>query len=330
MFLSGEGVDEILIALYKELLIEGDSCGGTRGNIHEKLGVSFRIDNSRARISRSQDRGKPFSALGELLWYLSGSNRLSFIEGYIPQYRQDAEEGILHGAYGPRIHNMRGSINQLNNVVALLRDNPSTKRAVIQLFDASDIVQRYKEIPCTTALQFLIRDNRLVIVVTMRSNDAYKGLPHDVFCFSMIQEMLAARLEVEVGEYLHFAASMHVYDDSTDAMKVYLNEGHQKTEVMPPMPVGDPFEVIDSLMAAEEAIREGRTISASEYVGDPYWADIIRLLQVYWATRRQNAPGFEELETIEKEFHADVYRSFLQRRRKQRVIRNKKSNNGEC
>lgn len=326
MYLLGEGIDEILIKLYPILLAEGAANVGTRGEMHEKLGVSFRLTNPRARISRSQDRGKPFSALGELIWYLGGLDTLEFIKEYIPGYADDAEDGILAGAYGPRIHKMRGSINQLENVTRLLKENPTSKRAVIQLYDAEDISVHHKEIPCTTALQFVAREGRLNMSTTMRSNDAYIGLPHDVFCFTMLQEMMARRLKLDLGDYIHYSTSMHVYDDSIDAMKHYVHEGHQKTLQMPAMPSGDPFAITDSLLQAEAEIRAGRSIRAADFSGEPYWADIVRLLQVFWATKRRDAPGFEDLDDLKAEFHDDVYQAFLDRRLKKWTLRDAKVN----
>ncbi|MBA8845734.1 thymidylate synthase [Ochrobactrum sp. RH1CCR137] len=326
MYLCGEGIDEVLIDLYPVLLKEGAMNTGTRGDMREKLGVSFRLSNPRARISRSQDRGKPFSALGELLWYLGGLDTLEFIQPYIPGYTEDAEEGILAGAYGPRIHTMHGHINQLENVTRLLQAKSTSKRAVIQLYDAADLATDHKEIPCTTALQFVARDGRLHMFVTMRSNDAYKGLPHDVFCFTMLQEMLATRLELELGEYVHYATSMHVYEESILAMNQYVDEGHQKTIQMPPMPQGDPFSVTDTLMQAEGDVRAEKSIDAADYALEPYWADIIRLLQVFWATKRRDAPGFKNLERLKAEFHDQVYRTYLERRQKIRILRDAKAN----
>lgn len=309
-----EGIDDALIDLYKALLANGGANGGTRGGMIETLGVFFRLTNPRARISRSQDRGKPFSALGELLWYLKGSDRLDFIEPYIPPYADDAEDGALRGAYGPRFFAMRGEIDQLANVTTLLMKNSTSKRAVIQLFDASDIAKHYKEIPCTSTMQFFNRDNRLHLSVTMRSNDAYKGLPHDVFCFTMLQEMLARRLGCEVGEYFHYVGSMHVYDDCLEHMKHYIEEGWQKTVVMPPMPVGDPFDVVPKLLESESKIRAGEKVVAAEVFNEPYWADIVRLLQVFWSTRADASIPPETVDTLGKEFASDVFPTYLNRR----------------
>ena len=50
-----------------------------------------------------------FSSLGELLWYLTGDNRLDFMEPYIPRYRDESEDGVtVYGGYGPRLFRQRG------------------------------------------------------------------------------------------------------------------------------------------------------------------------------------------------------------------------------
>jgi thymidylate synthase len=150
--------------------------------------------------------------------------------------------------------------------------------------------------------------------VTLRSNDAYWGLPHDAFCFTMLQEMMARRLGVEVGEYLHYAGSMHVYGKFLDGMREYVSEGVQRTIEMPAMPSGDPFTIVDRLLDVERRLRAGATLDAGNEVGDPYWADIIRLLQVFWA--RKLAPDYlRRLDELRAELVSDSYRPYVDGRR---------------
>lgn len=196
--------------VYQALLKSPERNKGTRGDNTELLGVSLKLGRPRARLSRSEDRGHPFSALGELLWYLAGRNDLEFIEPYIPRYRREAEGGVLHGAYGPRLFRAGNAIDQIDNVTKLLRRRPWSRRAVIQLFGAEDLTRDFPEIPCTTTLQFHLREHCLHLTVCMRSNDAYWGLPHDVFCFTMLQEIMARRLDVQLGQYFHYVGSMPV------------------------------------------------------------------------------------------------------------------------
>jgi len=285
----GDTLDDVLLALYPAILKCGERVEGTRNPNLELTGATVEIRRPRARLSRTETRGNSFSCLGELLWYLSGSDSLEFIRRYIPMYANDSDDGVsIHGAYGPRLFNQRG-INQIDNVVTLLKERPGSKRAVIQLFNAEDISKRYLEIPCTTALQFLVRKGKLDLVVTMRSNDAYKGLPHDVFCFTMLQEILARMLGIDVGIYKHFATSMHLYEEDVGMAEQYVGEAYQARIEMPEMPAGDPWPAIKVLLAAEGEIRSGARPDANAYALDSYWTDLIRLLQVFEASRDDEA-----------------------------------------
>jgi len=313
MEIQGDSIDDILIELYENLPRDGVFNVGTRGKTRECLGVTLRLKNPRARLSRSETRGKSFSALGELLWYLSGKNDLAFIKEYAPLYEGDAEDGSIHGGYGPRLFRMRGDIDQVASVTDLLRKKPRTRRAVVQLFNAEDIKSEHKEVPCTTTLQFFIRDEKLHMAVTLRSNDACIGLPHDVFCFTMLQEMIARRLGIDVGEYIQFVGSMHVYIDDIDKLNAYIAEGYHKLSEMPPMSPGDPFGHVPTLLDCERRMRGGEYFDASSVFDDPYWADLVRLLQAFWASGMD-----ERLDELAERFQHPIYRSYLETRRAMR------------
>ena len=152
-----EILDDVLRELYPELLRSTNYVSTSRGDTSELIGVLIEIERPRARLSRSEMRGKPFTCLGELLWYLSRDNGLEFISYYIPKYTKYSEDQkTVHGGYGPRFFKQRGH-DQVRNVIDLLHANPSSRRAVIQLFEADDISRRYLEVPCTTTLQFMVR-----------------------------------------------------------------------------------------------------------------------------------------------------------------------------
>jgi thymidylate synthase len=313
--LERDSLDGILIDLYKNLIEKGGrNEGGTRGANTELLGVTLRLTDPRARISRSEDRGRPFSAVGELLWYLIGSDQLEFIKPYIPRYEEDAVDGVLPGAYGPRLFGMHGKHDQVANVIRLLSNSPGSRRAVIQLFDASDIATRPPEIPCTTTIQFHARGNLLHMSVTMRSNDAYWGLPHDVFCFTMIQEMMARRLGLELGQYIHHAGSLHVYDEFVGGLRGYIDEGYQRPMSMARMPDGDPFALVAAICDAEDRIRHGESVSADDVAGPGYWADFVRLFKVFWATGRG-----EQLDELKGAFVDPIFRTYLEGRRHMKI-----------
>ena len=290
-YIQGDTLDDVMRVAIENVEKHGQSNDPSKGDTKELTGVLLELTNPRARLSRTETRGKPFSCLGELCWYLAGSNEEEFISYYIPTYKKYAEDGSLFGGYGPRMFGESHS-GQVGTIINLLKQNPPTRRAVIQLFDAEDILERHEDVPCTCTLQFLIRKNALHMVTYMRSNDAYLGLPHDIFSFTMLQEILANTLAVELGVYKHAVGSLHIYDRDKRAVEQFLDEGWQSTDKsMPPMPKGNPWPAIRTLLDAESRIRRGETVDESERgetvdeseleVIDPYWADLIRLLQIF-------------------------------------------------
>jgi thymidylate synthase len=284
MHVARETLDDALRELYPPLLASTEFIATSRGDTTELVGVLVEITRPRARLSRTETRGKPFSCLGELLWYLSRDNSLDFITRYIPAYEDETEDGLtVHGGYGRRLFRQRDH-NQVHNVLDLLRAQPLSRRAVIQLFNAEDISRHHKEIPCTTTLQFLLRNGQLHMLTTMRSNDAHKGFPHDVFCFTMMQEIIARSLGHEIGAYKHFVGSMHLYKQNREDAQRFIDEAVQPRIEMPPLPEGDPWCSIRRVLEAELRIRQGEAIDADSWGVEPYWADLIRLLQIFAAT----------------------------------------------
>lgn len=275
--------DDLMQEVIKSLLQSTDKFCASKGGGTEILGASFRLTNPRARISRSEMRGKIFSALGELFWCLSGSNKVAFIEHYISRYREHSDDGgdTIHGAYGPRIFG-QNELDQVRNVINLLNDGEhhDSRRAIIQIFSASDLKKHYKDVPCTCTLQVILRQGKVNFIVYMRSNDAYLGLPHDIFVFTMLQELIARSLHADVGFYQHMVGHLHLYEKDRQQAQDYLSEDVQSILPMPPMPDEDHLPLFSDLLGAEAAIRaDPRCMLQSEF--GSYWEDIIRLLRVY-------------------------------------------------
>jgi thymidylate synthase len=163
----------------------------------------------------------------------------------------------------------------------------------------------------------MLRDDKLHLIASMRSNDAYKGLPHDIFAFTMLQEIMARTLGVDVGPYQQFVGNLHLYDYNEIAAQQYIDEGFQATVVMPAMPEGDPWPSIRTVLAAEARTRAGETLDANSCgVGD-YWADLIRLLQIF------SAKDNRTIEALKAKIVFSGYASYIQTR--QRRSRPKKN-----
>lgn len=315
VFITASTLDDLLRNVYKKLLKKGKLITPSRGEAIELTGVLLELTNPRARISRTETRGRMFSCLGELLWYLSGSDSLEPISYYLKQYNDESDDGkTVYGGYGPRLLAKDGHINQLDNVKTLLKRNANSRRAVIQLYDAKDIDEKRKTIPCTCTMQFFIRGGCLDMSVTMRSNDAFYGLAHDVFAFSMLQEIMARSLRVKVGKYKHYVGSLHLYRDKSKLAETYLNEGWQSEIAMPRMPDGDPSASIKLLLKAEKEIRLTGLCNDDISTLDNYWADLIRLLLIYSSYARKDKASIEK---IKGEMKSSVYLAFIEQRHRQ-------------
>jgi len=312
MFFSEKTVDDLLRRAFEQILKSGVRVKSTKGMNTELAGVVLELKNPRARLSRTETKGTVFSCLGETLWYLAKTNDLSFIEYYLPGYRKLSDNGTtIYGAYGPRLFGVNGNIDQIQSVVRLLKRKRSTRQAVIQLFDASDLLKKHKDVPCTCVLQLLIRRNKLHMFTYMRSNDVFKGLPYDIFAFTFLQEILARTVDANLGSYWHAAASLHLYDEDRSKANRFLKEGWQPTTItMPAMPSGDPWPNVFKLLNAETSIRLGKRLGSDVLTLPNFWADLMRLLQIYRSEQRK------QIIRIRKDMVSNVYDTYIEKRTK--------------
>lgn len=317
-YFDAQSLDDLLTEVLVQLLGEPETISASEGKFTEIFGAMLVLRNPRSRLSRSESKGKIFSALGELFWYLSKANSYEFISYYIPcGYKKEVDDNdhSVRSGYGERLFG-QDSINQVQNVTNLLKEDkrPTSRRAVIQLFDASDLLKDFKQVPCTCTLQFLLRSGKLNLLVNMRSNDAYKGLPHDIFAFTMLQELIARSIGADVGTYKHCAGSLHLYERDRDKAETYIREGWQSPTAMNPMPNGDPWSSVDIVRKIEERARNGEHVDLSSLDLDSYWKDICRLFLVFRELKRgkeQFAKSYPACKAIRDEMSSEVYRMFI-------------------
>lgn len=116
-------------------------------------------------------------------------------------------DGVFDGAYGLRIHGFLG------RVVQELASDRASRRAVLSIYNArEDLTKDTLDVPCTLTVQFLLRRDALHMIVSMRSNDVWWGLPYDLTQFAALQVAVAQALDIEVGTYHHQVGSLHVYE----------------------------------------------------------------------------------------------------------------------
>ena len=197
--------------LHDRIIQEGVEFADTKALFN--IGFYITDPKDRKIINREREWKEDY-AEAEWQWYLSGDpsiNKLGDIYGKVPEIwkRMADANNKVNSNYGYQWERN----GQIDMVEQMLRQNPDTRQACISIYDGKEISDYAFDTPCTYAIQFTIVNDRLDMCVTMRSNDLWYGFCNDQYQFSMLQEMMSHRLNIETGTYYHFAHNMHLYND---------------------------------------------------------------------------------------------------------------------
>jgi thymidylate synthase len=160
----------------------------------------------------------------EIQWYLSGN--LSAESAPSKFWLKLANEaGLITSNYGHmmlydyKIPYGDDWLTSLQYVVKTLQNDKDSRQAIAHYGDPTHFWEGNKDLPCSIAQQFFIRDGKLECITTMRSNDVWIGTPYDVAWFCYFMNMVASLLEVPVGRYHHNVGSMHLYEKNLEDAK---------------------------------------------------------------------------------------------------------------
>lgn len=177
-------------------------------------------DNAFDTLPSGVGRGLvPGIAAVESAQLLAGESRPDLTVQVSPTFALFAEDnGEFHGAYGVR------TAGQFEQVIRRLKMDSSSRQAVATIWKQEhdlplslpDSQPPKRDYPCTLLYHFMIRDDKLVMEVVMRSNDVILGLGYDTFQHSRVQIAVASCLGIEPGEYRHHAMSLHLYERDLD------------------------------------------------------------------------------------------------------------------
>lgn len=201
-----------------DLLSDGRVTSSRNGGTHEIVGWSAQLINPQLNfLANPRRKLSPIYACAELVWYLSGQSSIEIIKHYAPQYVKFAETDLTaYGAYGARLRNNIDGYDQIELILDCLKRKSDSRQAIAAMWRPYDLWQAThgskKDLPCTLTWQFFVRDDKLHMVVNMRSNDVWLGLPYDIFVNTCYQALIAEELGLEVGTYTHHVGSLHVYE----------------------------------------------------------------------------------------------------------------------
>ncbi|MGH3757261.1 thymidylate synthase [Actinophytocola sp.] len=236
--LAGQSANELYIAAADAVLRDGVAVHPRGLETREILGVHLRLTDPRRRFVDLPPARviNPAFAVAEALWIVSGSDA-PWIYQYNKALTRYADDGVLQGAYGPRLRRWNNSVDQLDHVRRTLTEDPDSRQAVVQLYNPGRDTRGYRDVPCTLGYRFFVRQGRLRMHTTMRSQDLWLGFPYDVFTATLIQELMAGWLGVELGDYHHTVDSLHLYANHHDSAATVAAEPTTPSVPMPPVSV---------------------------------------------------------------------------------------------
>lgn len=241
--------------------------------VREVMGFTSVIDMEEPVVT-IRERALSYRLMtGEAVWILSGDDSLAGVVQYNKRMAEFSDDGTtLFGAYGPRV------AEQLGYVVNALTMDRDTRQAVMTLWRKNPMPS--KDIPCTVALVFQIRQNHLHCHVFMRSSDVWLGLPYDIFAFTMIAAKVACYYNdgidtpVEMGLLHVTAASSHLYDTHWEAARALVGDlpSVRSFDTMPQDLIrnGDWAALTESMKICRDATPSNLDMAEPKWLIRPY------------------------------------------------------------
>lgn len=263
--INGASIDHLIYESCKSIIQDGYSH---KPHIGEQKWQSLALNecylnlyNPRNRLFQYSERHTNiFELVGRFIWEITGKSDLETIQYYSRRAGDYAVDGKIHTAYGKRIFG-RGifidKLSQFHNISQLLQVDPLTRRAVIMILDKNDDIYTDQEYPCVISLQFYIYDKKLNLIVQVRSESAYRIMPMDIFLFTMIQEIIAVTLNIEMGMYSHFINNLHIYENEKEQINRFLQakNSYLITSMKPLSQKDKLYKSLEELIKLEEDIR---------------------------------------------------------------------------
>lgn len=167
------------------------------------------------------------SIIYELLWFLNGDTNIHYLQEHgVRIWNEWADEnGDLGPVYG---HQWRswpahdgGTIDQIKNVVEMIKRSPESRRLIVSAWNVADIDQM-KLPPCHTMFQFYVADGRLSCQLYQRSGDVFLGVPFNIASYALLTMMVAQVCGLKPGKFIHTLGDAHIYLNHIEQIKLQL------------------------------------------------------------------------------------------------------------
>ena len=176
------------------------------------------------------------------------TNHLNYKEG---------EMGPMYG-YQWRTFNGENGIDQLSNIIELIKKEPHSRRLLITDFNPLQ-VHLGVLYPChSIIIQFYIEKNKLHCNTYQRSGDLFLGLPFNISSSSLFLSIISHLTNLKVGSVNLILGDYHIYNSHIDSVKEQLK---RIPYTLPTLVMKD----FKSLKEVEESTYEDYSLENYEY-----------------------------------------------------------------
>jgi thymidylate synthase len=167
------------------------------------------------------------SIIHELLWFLRGDTNIKYLKDHgVTIWDEWADEnGELGPVYGKQWRSWPapdgGSIDQIANVVRMIRANPTSRRLIVSAWNPAEVDDMALP-PCHCLFQFFVADGRLSCQLYQRSADIFLGVPFNIASYALLTMMMAQVTGLKPGEFIHTLGDAHLYKNHFEQAELQL------------------------------------------------------------------------------------------------------------
>ena len=201
------------------------------------------------------------SVIHELLWFISGDTNIKYLvdndvriwnewpyEAYkksseymgedLKEFAQKIKDdnefakkwGNLGPVYGKQWRDF-GGVDQLENLVNDLKNNPSSRRLIISAWNPP-LIGSMALPPCHAFMQFYVNDGELSCQLYQRSADIFLGVPFNIASYSLFTMMLAQVCGLKAKWFVHTLGDAHIYSNHFEQVNLQLSREPRKLPIM--------------------------------------------------------------------------------------------------
>ena len=162
------------------------------------------------------------SIVHELLWFLAGDTNIKYLKDHgVSIWDEWADaNGDLGPVYGSQWRSWPApdgrSIDQISNVVDMIRRNPDSRRLIVSAWNPAD-VDKMALPPCHCLFQFYVANGKLSCQLYQRSADVFLGVPFNIASYALLTMMVAHVTGLKPGDFVHSLGDAHLVFESSRA-----------------------------------------------------------------------------------------------------------------